>query len=288
MKIYKKLNKRIKKTKSLLCIGLDPRLDQLPARFQDKRYPLWEFNRWIIDQTHQYALAYKPNTAFYEASGSEGWQQLEMTMNYLQEKHPDIVTICDAKRADIGSTNKAYVTAIFDKLGFDAITLHPYLGEEALGAFLERKDKAVIILCKTSNPGGGELQDLEIVGSKTKNQLTTTSDGSQTDEFIPLWQHVAQEISQKWNKNKNCMLVVGATYPQQLQEVRKIVGEMPILVPGVGAQGGDLEQVLENGLDKNKRGLIINSSRGIIFADDPAEAAKELFNEINLVCDRIT
>ena len=199
--------------------------------------------------------AYKPNTAFYEARGAQGWHELKMTLDYLQSNHPDIVTICDAKRADIGSTNKGYVQAIFDDLNFDAITLQPYLGQEALQPFLERADKASIILCRTSNPGAGELQEMIVDGQ-------------------PLWQIVAQQVAHEWNRNENCMLVVGATAPDQLATVRKIVGDMPILVPGIGAQGGDLQAVLEAGLTEDCYGLIINVSRGVIFADNPAAQAQ--------------
>lgn len=257
-----KLNKRINKTQSLLCIGLDADFDKLPEEFKSKDYPQFEFNKWIIDQTHEYVVAYKPNTAFYEARGAQGWQELALTMDYLEESYPDIFTICDAKRADIGNTNKGYVTAIFDELGFDAITLHPYLGKEALVPFLERDNKVSIILCKTSNPGSGELQDQLIDGKK-------------------LWQLVAEKVSTEWNTNSNCMLVVGATYPDELEEIRQIVGDMPLLIPGIGAQGGDLEATLKAGLTKDKSGLLISSSRGVIFSESPGESAKKLNESIN-------
>ena len=173
-------------------------------------------------------------------------------MDYLREHHPDIVTICDAKRGDIGNTNRGYVRAIFDDLGFDAVTLHPYLGQTALAPFLERTDKASIILCRTSNPNSDELQGLSVDGK-------------------PLWEHVAAHVRDNWNANNNCMLVIGATYPDDLRRAREIVPHMPLLVPGVGAQGGDASAVRAAGTDANGRGLIVNSSRGVIFADDPAE-----------------
>ncbi len=257
-----KYNTRAKKINSLLCVGLDPDFEKLPARFKNLEYPQFEFNKWIIDETHEYASAYKPNTAFYEARGDRGILELKMTMDYLRQNHPDIFTILDAKRADIGNTNNGYVTFAYDFLGADAITLHPYLGQEALQPFLDRKDKVSIILCKTSNAGSGEFQDMEIIDKK-------------------VWEVVAENVSKKWDTNKNCMLVVGATYPEEIQKVRAIVGDMTLLVPGIGTQGGDLEAVMASGLNKEKLGLIINSSRGIIFSDNPKAEAQKLCEETN-------
>ncbi len=250
-------------SKSFLCIGLDSEICKIPARFLDEQFPQFEFNKWIIDQTHEFVSAYKPNLAFYEAQGLQGLNELRLTIEYLEDTHSDILTIADAKRADIGSTNEGYVTAIFDRLGFDAVTLNPYLGEEALRPFLDRTDKTSIILCKTSNPGSGEFQDLS-VGKEGKT----------------LWQTVAQGVSDKWNTAGNCMLVVGATYPEELKTVRKIVGEMTILVPGIGAQGGDLQAVLKNGLEKKSKGLLINVGRSIIFAEDPRKEAEKIIEEM--------
>lgn len=260
--IEEKYNKRAEKINSLLCVGLDPDFGKLPANFKTMEFPQFEFNKWIIDETAEFAAAFKPNMAFYEARGEQGIKELKMTMDYLRNHHGDIFTICDAKRADIGNTNNGYVTAIFDYFGFDAVTLHPYLGKEALKPFLDRKDKVSIILCRTSNPGAGELQDL----------LTNEQ---------PLWQIVAEKVSKEWNYNHNCMLVIGATYPEELKAVRSIVGEMTLLVPGVGAQGGDVEATVKAGLNSLKLGMIINSSRGIIFAENPKEEAKKLRDEIN-------
>jgi len=251
---------------SLLCVGLDSETSKIPAKFKQKKHPQFEFNKWIINQTHKNVCAYKINSAFYEAQGSQGFQELERTIKYLTSNYPQIVTIADFKRADIGNTNDGYVKGIFDHLGFDAVTLHPILGSEALAPFLERIDKGCIILCRTSNPGAGELQDQKINLGQKK---------------IPLWQLIAQQVSQKWNKNDNCLLVVGATYPKELKKVRKIVEEMDLLIPGIGAQGGDLKAVLEVGLNSQKRGLIISSSRGIIFADSPEKEARKLQAEIN-------
>ena len=253
---------------SLMCVGLDSALETIPEQFQRRKHPQYEFNKWVIDQTHHYAAAYKPNLAFYEAHGVDGWRELQMTMEYLQENYPHIFTIADAKRADIGSTNQGYVKAIFDELGFDSITLHPYLGREALQPFLEREDKVSIILCRTSNPGAGELQDLLI---KDK----------------PLWWHIAQRVISDWNENNNCMLVVGATYPAELAAIRALTG-MTVLVPGVGAQGGNVEAVMKVGLNSEGSGLLINSSRGIIFAADPGQAARKLYEQIEQERARLT
>ncbi|MBN2303275.1 MAG: orotidine-5'-phosphate decarboxylase [Anaerolineae bacterium] len=260
--IIEKYNRRVDAIKSLVCVGLDSEVDRLPERFRSAADPQFAFNRWIIERTHPYTSAYKPNIAFYEAQGEAGFQALARTMDYLREQHPDILTICDAKRADIGSTNRGYVTAIFDRMGFDAMTLNPYLGREALEPFLARGDKGCIILCRTSNSGAGEFQDVLCDGK-------------------PLWQIVAEQVSRTWNTGGNCMLVAGATYPDELRQIRALVGDMTLLVPGIGAQGGDVEQTIRAGLNSQGAGLIINSSRGIIFADDPAVAARALRDSIN-------
>jgi orotidine-5'-phosphate decarboxylase len=257
-----KFERRADAVGSLVCVGLDPEFDRIPEPFKGEKFPLFAFNRWIIEQTHSYAASYKPNMAFYEARGTQGLQELELTVEYLRSEHPDIFTICDAKRADIGNTNRGYVASIFDGMGFDAVTLHPYLGREALMPFLERQDKVSIVLCRTSNPGAGELQDLECDGR-------------------PLWETVARRVSADWNVAGNCMLVVGATYPDEMRTIRAVAPEIPFLVPGVGAQGGDVSAVVAAGLDARGLGLWIASSRGIVFSDDPAAAARELRDEIN-------
>ena len=230
-----------------VCVGLDK------GNF--------EFDRNIIDQTYDLVCAYKPNSAFYEAAGAAGLEALKKTIEYIHEKSSDMPIILDAKRGDIGNTNEAYVKAIFDDLGVDAVTIHPYLGKEAIEPFLQRTEKGIIVLVKTSNPGAGEFQDLMVEGK-------------------PLYQVVAEHVAKQWNKNGNCAVVVGATYPEELKVVREIVGDMPILVPGIGAQGGDLENTLKNGLNGEKQGLIISSSRGIIFAPNPREAALKMHEEI--------
>ena len=256
-----KYNQRAKKINSLLCVGLDSDFSKIPEHFLKMEFPQFEFNKWIIEETNEYTAAYKPNSAFYEARGDKGIKELKMTMEYLTKNYPDIFTILDAKRADIGNTNNGYVSAIFDWLNFDAITLHPYLGEEALKPFLDRKQKASIILCRTSNIGASEIQDL-MVDSK------------------PIWQIVAEKVAKVWNKNNNCMLVVGATYPKEMKKIREVSGDITLLVPGIGMQGGDLEAVMKAGINSFGFGLIINSSRGIIFTENPKEEAKKLCEEI--------
>lgn len=248
MTFQTKLNRIVAKNQSLVCVGLD-QAD-------------YHFNLKIIKATHDLVCAYKPNSAFYEAQGHSGIKALQQTCAYLRKYHPHIPIILDAKRADIGSTNQAYINYAFDYLDADAITLQPYLGQEALQPFLDIKDKGFFILCRTSNPGAGEFQDLKSPGK-------------------PLWQIVAENVSQKWNKNKNCMLVVGATYPKELAQVRHIVGDMTLLIPGIGAQGGDIKATVTAGQNSQAAGMIINSSRDIIFASDPRLATQTLKDAVN-------
>jgi len=268
MNIYKKLNEIINKNNSLVCVGLDSAIEKIPSHLQSEKYPQFTFNKAIIDATADIVCAYKPNSAFYEARGEKGMKELKMTFDYIHCNHPDIVTILDAKRADIGNTNDGYVKYIFDYLGADCVTLHPYLGREALEPFLKRENKASIILCRTSNPGAGEFQDLTINGQ-------------------PFYLKVAEQIKKVWNRNDNCMLVVGATYPEEMKKVRLLVGDMPFLVPGIGAQRGDMEKTVKAGIDKNKRGMIISSSRGIIFASKETDYAKKAAEEVEKLRNEI-
>ncbi len=265
--IIDKYNQRAKKINSLLCVGLDADFAKIPQCFLEKDMPQFAFNKWIIEETHEYAAAFKINIAFYEARGDQGVKELKETMEYLKVYYPDIFTILDAKRADIGNTNNGYVTSIFDWLNFDAVTLHPYLGKEALLPFLERKDKGCIILCRTSNPGAPEFQDLNVQGSASHKS-------------VPLWEIVAEKVSKNWNKNENCMLVMGATYPEETKKAREISGDMTFLVPGIGVQGGSVKEIVKVGLNSEGLGLIINSSRGIIFSENPEAEAKKLCEEI--------
>ncbi len=260
MNFIAKLNKAVERNDTLVCLGLDSALSKLPAHLKDDPTPIFSFNKAIIDATHDLVCAYKPNTAFYESLGASGIEQLKQTCDYLTATYPEVPIILDAKRGDIGNTNDGYIDFAFDYLQADAITLHPYLGQESLAPFLAKADKGIVILCRTSNPGAGEFQDLKIDG-KT------------------LYQTVATHVANDWNANDNCLIVVGATYPDELAEIRTIVGpKMPILVPGIGAQGGDIKAVMKAGIGGDKRGLIINSSRAIIFASnetDFAERARE-------------
>jgi orotidine-5'-phosphate decarboxylase len=247
-----------------VCVGLDPEYSRIPEvvkASQPVKDALFIFARDIIDATHDLVCAYKPNIAFYEAHGDEGLLALTRTVRHIKESYPHIPVILDAKRADIGNTNLGYVTSAFDLLDVDAITVHPYLGKEALSPFLTRKDKGIIVLAKTSNPGSGEFQDL-LIGEARE----------------PLYLVVARRVAQDWNANGNCGLVVGATYPGELKRVREVVGDIPLLIPGIGAQGGDVAATVKAGQDSHGRGLIINSSRGIIYAskgDDFAQAARK-------------
>jgi orotidine-5'-phosphate decarboxylase len=264
-----KLEKRQKKAGTLLSIGLDPDMQLMPKKYAVLKEPLFSFCRMIVDNTAEFAAAFKPNSAFFEGFGAEGVRELKKVSDYIHKTYPEIPLIIDAKRGDISSTNRGYVKFVFDYLGADGVTLHPYLGFEALEPFLERIDKLSIILCRTSNPGAGQFQE-----------LTLRSGGIR----IPLYEAVAREVVHHWNKNGNCMLVVGATYPTQLTRVREVVGDLNILVPGVGAQGGDIGKVVKAGLNSQKRGLLINVGRAILYKGSAREvsgAAKRFRDEIN-------
>ena len=262
MNFLQKLDKAINKNNSLLCVGLDPQIDKLPEQFKNEKYPLFAFNKYIIEQTHEFVSCFKPNAAFYEAHGSHGIVQLKLTFDLLKGSYGHIPTILDAKRADIGNTNNGYVSFIFDYLQADAVTVHPYLGQEAIQPFLDCKDKGIIILCRTSNSGACEFQDLQIDGE-------------------PLYERIAKNVKEKWNTNDNCLLVVGATYPQELKTLRTQMGEMTFLIPGIGAQGGKVADIMNAGLNSKKRGMIISASRGVIYAKDPRAEAEKLQKEIN-------
>jgi orotidine 5'-phosphate decarboxylase subfamily 2 len=262
MNFQQKLDKIVKKNNSLLCVGLDSDIAKLSNKFRKLKNAQFEFNKWIIDQTHDLVCAYKPNSAFYEGSGIEGIKELKLTCDYVRLKYPEVCLILDAKRGDIGNTNAGYVKFAFEYLKADAITVIPYMGIEALQAFLDKKEKGIIIGCHSSNPGAKEFQELKVQGK-------------------PLYLKVAQDIVTKWNENENCMVFVGATYPEEMREVRKIVGEMTILSPGINVQGGKVEKIVKAGLNSKKAGMIINSSRGIVFAENPRGETKKLRDEIN-------
>lgn len=262
MPIIDKYNQRADKVNSLACVGLDSEFAKIPEHFKQTDNPQFEFNKWVIDQTHEFVAAYKANIAFYDQRGDQGLKELKMTEDYIKENHPGIFRICDSKRGDIGNTNKGYVEELFDWLDFDAITLHPYMGKESLLPFLVRSDKGCIILCRTSNPGAGEFQDMLVDGK-------------------PVWHIVSEKVRDDWNANENCMLVVGVTVPEEAKKIREIVGDMTFLMPGAGAQGGNIKDTVKAALNSEKKGFILNSSRGVIFAENPAEEAQKLREEIN-------
>lgn len=272
-----------------VCVGLDSELNKIPVCVHEavgnrgapfhSTDTIVAFNKAIVQATKDLTCAYKPNSAFYEAQNIEGIAALQTTIAWIHVIAPDIPVILDAKRADIGNTNAGYVDFAFNYLQADAITVHPYLGQEAMQPFLDCKDKGVIVLCRTSNPGASEFQDWGAINNQGNP---------------PLYKRVAFQVRKYWNKNDNCALVVGATYPDELREVRELVRDVPILIPGVGFQQKDVplekqvEQVVSAGKDSRGRGMIINSSRGIIFASsgsDFAEAARreteKLHNLIN-------
>lgn len=255
-----------------VCVGLDSQYEKIPEVVRNGasvEEAMFKFNKEIVDATHDLVCAYKPNIAFYEAQGTEGLNALIKTVHYIQTKYPGIPIILDAKRADIGSTNIGYIKAAFDIIGVDAITVHPYLGREALQPFLGRKDKGIIVLCRTSNPGAGEFQDLPV-------QHPALGE-------IPFYQVVAYQVTNEWNGNKNCALVVGATYPEEAAKIRTIAPELPFLIPGIGTQGGDLEAAVTNSRDAKGEGMIINSSRGIIFASSKADFAEVARRETEIL-----
>jgi orotidine-5'-phosphate decarboxylase len=270
MEFIEKLLAASRTNNSLLCVGLDPDVSKMENNGAVNKCVLFDFNKKIIDATSDLVCAYKPNTAFYEAFGESGIAQLKSTVDYIRSAYPHIPIIVDAKRADIGNTNTGSIDFVFSYLDADAVTVNPYMGKEALNPFLAEKDRGIIVLCRTSNVGSGEFQDLVVDG-------------------IPLYQRVAKNVVEHWNTNKNCLLVVGATYPEELREVRTIVGnEMIMLLPGVGAQGADIATALTSASNSSKSGVIINASRSVLYASSDSEyavaarkVATKLRDEIN-------
>ena len=245
---------------SLVCVGLDPEPERFPARFAADPDAVFAFCRDIVDATAEYACSFKPQIAHFAALGAE--DALARLIAHIHASHPAIPVILDSKRGDIGSTARHYAAEAFDRYGADAVTANPYLGRDSVQPFLDRADRGVVVLCRTSNPGAADLQDLAV---QPGNGITR-----------PLYQHVAETVARDWNGHGNCALVVGATWPAQLREVRAIVGDMPLLVPGVGAQGGDVEAVVTNARTADGCGLVVSSSRAILYAsggDDYANAA---------------
>ncbi|MBN2598627.1 orotidine-5'-phosphate decarboxylase [Labilibaculum sp.] len=259
---YQALFEQIKKKKSFLCVGLDSDIKKIPAHLLNTEDPVFEFNKAIVDATAEFTVAYKPNIAFYECLGAKGWISLEKTVNYIKENYSDIFLIADAKRGDIGNTSKMYASAFLENMPFDSITVAPYMGEDSVTPFLEYDNKWVILLALTSNKGAFDLQFFE-----QNNQR--------------LFERVLEK-SQEWGSKENMMYVVGATKAEMLGDIRKIAPEHFLLVPGVGAQGGSLQEVAKYGMN-NACGLLVNSSRGIIFADSSekfADVAKEKSKEL--------
>jgi len=244
---------QIRKKKSFLCIGLDVDLNKIPKHLLQEEDPIFAFNKAIIDATHHLCIAYKPNTAFYEAYGIKGWKALEKTINYINENHPEIFTIADAKRGDIGNTSTMYAKAFFEDLSFDSVTVAPYMGKDSVEPFLAFEDKHTIMLALTSNQGAFDFQ-------------TKTIDGQE------VYKHVL-ETSKTWKNAENLMYVVGATKAEYLADIRNIIPDSFLLVPGVGAQGGNLQEVCKYGMTDNI-GLLINSSRGIIYAGNDENFAQ--------------
>ncbi|MFK8283957.1 orotidine-5'-phosphate decarboxylase [Capnocytophaga canis] len=249
-----KLINQIRKKKSFLCVGLDVDLTKVPSHLLQTEDPIFEFNKAIIDATHSFTVAYKPNTAFYEAYGVKGWQSLAKTIAYINENYPDIFTIADAKRGDIGNTSAMYAKAFFNDLQFDSVTVAPYMGKDSVEPFLAFEDKITILLALTSNAGAFDFQ----------TQMVNNEE---------LYKKVLQ-TSLTWENSQNLMYVVGATKAEYLKEIRKIVPNHFLLVPGVGAQGGSLDEVCEYGLNADN-GLLINSSRGIIYASNGTDFAEK-------------
>lgn len=263
------LIQQIKQKKSFLCIGLDVDLNKLPKHLLKEEDPIFAFNKAIIDATHHLCVAYKPNTAFYEAYGLHGWKSLEKTINYINEKHPEIFTIADAKRGDIGNTSTMYAKAFFENMAFDSVTVAPYMGKDSVEPFLAFENKHTILLALTSNQGAFDFQTKVVDESELYKQVL--------------------ETSKTWKNSENLMYVVGATKAEYFADIRKIIPDSFLLVPGIGAQGGNLQEVCKYGMNHSV-GLLINSSRGIIYAsktEDFAEIAaikaKELQQEMQVL-----
>lgn len=268
MRFLDQVRTTMHKNNTLLCVGLDPLPEQFPPHIRDLEKPILEFNRHIIDATADLVCAYKPQAAHYHARGAE--EELELTIEYIKDNYPGIPVILDAKRGDIGSTADQYAKEAFERYGADAITINPYMGIDTIEPFSRYEDKGIIVLCRTSNPGAAAIQDLKV-----------------GEQF--LYEVIAAKAVNEWNNNGNLLLVVGATNPEELKRIREITGDMTFLVPGLGAQGGDVEATVKNGINSKGEGMIVNSSRGILYAgqdENFAEAARaaaiELRNQVNL------
>lgn len=258
----KTLIKHIGKKQSFLCVGLDTDIQKIPKHLLKSEHPFFEFNKAIIDATHEYTIAYKPNLAFYECEGIEGWASLELTVNYIRENYPDIFLIADAKRGDIGNTAEMYAQTFFEHLGFDAVTLSPYMGSDSISPFLSRKGKFVILLALTSNKGARDFQLTQIAEDQTSR----------------LFEKIIKTAS-TWGTVDNTMFVTGATQVKELKRIREIIPDHFLLIPGIGAQGGNLEEVAASCFNHHC-GIIVNSSRAVIYADDSEQFHKAARNEV--------
>lgn len=268
MTFLDKLEKSIQTKNSLLCIGLDTDFEKLPQTVRQSHNPVFAFNKEIIDRTYDLVCVYKIQIAYYSALGIRGYEMLEQTLHYLTNNYPDIPLILDAKRGDIGETSEKYVQEVFETFEVDAVTVNPYMGKDSVLPFLKRRDKGIIILCRTSNKGAEDFQSLTIDGEE-------------------LYLKVAREAV-KWNSEfGNCLLVIGATWPEDMKKIRDIAKDMFFLVPGIGKQGGDLEGTLKNGLREDKSGLIIHSSRSILYASSYANFAEEARMEATQLRNKI-
>ncbi len=249
MNFIERLNAAIARNDSLLCVGLDPDVAKFPEALRNRPDSIFAFCKAIIDATADMACAFKPQIAYFAALAAE--DQLQAICDYLKRQYPHIPIVLDAKRGDIGATAEQYAREAYERYRADAVTVNPYMGFDSVEPYLAWQDRGVIVLCRTSNPGGSDLQFLTVDGK-------------------PLYQHVAQLVAQKWNRNGQCGLVVGATFPKEIAEVRAIVGDMPLLVPGIGAQGGDIEATVHAGQTAAGGGMMINSSRAILYASPEA------------------
>ncbi len=275
-----RLRERWQSGRTLLCVGLDPEVERLPAALRPStadesavEEALFAFTCAIADATADLACAFKPNAAFYEAYGAGGSRALIRLVAYIHARHADVPVLLDAKRGDMGNTSMAYARAVFDVIGADAVTLHPYLGLDGIEPFLTHADRGVFVLCRTSNPGSGEFQTMTVHEQEGREE--------------PLYLAVARRVATTWNARGNCGLVVGATYPDELRRVRAIAGDLPILVPGIGAQGGDLEASVAAGLDGSGAGLLISASRSVLYASAHADFAEAARSEAQKLRDAI-
>ncbi|MFL9711513.1 orotidine-5'-phosphate decarboxylase [Methylobacillus sp. Pita1] len=268
MNFIEKLEKSWEKSNSLVCVGLDPDLSRFPEHIKNQSGAIFSFLKDIVDATHDIACCFKPQIAYFSAISAE--DELQQVIKYIKTEYPHIPVILDAKRGDIGSTSRMYAVESFERYEADAVTINPYMGFDSVQPFLEYRDRGIAFLCRTSNAGASDIQDLLVDG-------------------LPLYEHIAKIVHEKWNVHKNSLLVVGATWPQQMEKIRSLVGDMPFLVPGVGSQGGNVEELVKAGQTENGTGLIISASRAILYASqdpDYAEVARsvtiDLKDNINL------